>query len=98
MRDRVDGADTRSFPLFTIAIPKHCSIYLRYVEASVEKTSWYIRHIREYFEGKWVDEEKPFRYNERQMKKLGLSSPESQAPRSVFCLKLSFLCEGSMFS
>ena len=59
----------------------HCSIYLRYVESSIEKTSWYIRHIKEYFEEKWVDTEKPFQYNDMQMKKLGLSSPDAKALR-----------------
>ena len=98
VRVRVDGADTQSCPLFTIPITIHCSIYLRYVNASVEKTSWYIRHIREYFEEKWTTTEKPFRYSERQMKKLGLSSPESQARRSVCCLTPYFLYERKFHS
>mgnify|MGYP001796969471 CR=1 FL=1 len=79
----------------------HCSIYVRYVEASVEKTSWYIRHIREYFEERWVDTEKPFEYTDKQMKKLGLTSPEStrsEAQRSVYCLKQPLVLEENVFS
>ena len=101
MRDHVDGDDTRSCTPFAIPIPMLCSIYLRYVEASVEKTSWYIRHIREYFEEKWVDTEKPFEYTDKQMKKLGLTSPESaksQALRSVRSLKQPLVLEENVFS
>lgn len=40
--------------------------------------------IVEYFSGKWAgDVEKPFRYTEHQMKKLGLASAESAAKRYV---------------
>lgn len=39
--------------------------------------------LAEYFMGKWHGVEKPFKYTEAQMKKLGFKSPDSKADRKV---------------
>ena len=58
----------------------------RFIDSSPEKFCYYTDLLKEYFEGKWASLEKPFTYNERQMKKLGITDPNSKALRFVFPL------------
>lgn len=49
--------------------------------------------IADYFLGKWYNVPKPFQYSEKQMKKLGLKSPNSEADRKVAAQPIAFTYE-----
>lgn len=55
----------------------------RFIDSSADEACYYTDLLKEYFEGKWATREKPFIYNERQMKKLSVPDPNSTALRFI---------------